>query len=105
MLTTAKIKKARARSTGKVGRRSWTTDDQDKWLKERLPSFIDAQSKKGAGKSKELSDFWSGLFESWFSKWPEPTASNNPSTADTTPGPQAENPDIQIRMKVSRVLL
>src|SRR5277367_3986226 len=105
MLMTTKIKKARALSTGKIGRRSWTTDDQDKWLKEHLPRFINAQSKKGVGKSKELSDFWSGLWESWFLQWPKPIASNNPTTADTAPGPQAENPDIQLRMKVNRVLL
>jgi hypothetical protein len=108
--TTAEKKKTKAPS-GKVGRQSWATAEQEKWLKERLPKYIEAQSAK-------LSEFWPEIWEGWFELWPEPTTSNNSATSDVMPTtsnnsatsdvmpvPSAENPAVKDMKKVSHILL
>jgi hypothetical protein len=95
--TTAEKKKTRAPS-GKVGRQSWATAEQETWLKERLPKYIEAQSAK-------LSEFWPEIWEGWFGLWPEPTISNNSATSDVMPVPNTENPAVKDMMKVSHIIL
>jgi len=48
----------------KGGQKSWATNEQKEWLTSKLPSFMASRS------STSPSDFWAGIFEGWFEKWP-----------------------------------
>ena len=84
----------------KVGRRGWTTDAQEMWLTDRVKVFVDAQGKGNNGKKKKvLDDFWPGMWEGWFSQWPEATLeSENGSVTNK------ENPAIVKKKLVSALV-
>ena len=66
----------------KVGRRGWTTDAQETWLTDRVKVFVEAQGKRNNGKkNKVLDDFWPGMWEGWFSQWPEATLESENGSA------------------------
>jgi len=46
-------------------RRKWTTDEQEAWLEQRKPAFLEANQKKTAAK-----DFFPAVVEEFCQKWP-----------------------------------
>jgi predicted nucleic acid-binding protein len=48
-------------------RRKWTTDEQEEWLEQRKPAFLEANQKKTAAK-----DFFPTVVEEFRQKWPVP---------------------------------
>jgi hypothetical protein len=54
---------------GKGGQKGWSTPEQTAWLDSLVPSFQKAQ----AGGFRKLAEFWPGLFEEWFIRWPGPS--------------------------------
>lgn len=68
----------------KVDHRWWTTDDQEAWLTEKLPGYLNAAS------VKRFDKFWPGLNEQWFLTFPKP--STNPKEAtDSEDDPESDN--------------
>jgi hypothetical protein len=62
----------------KGGQKSWATNEQREWLTATLPAYIASRA------SESPSDFWAGVFEEWFEKWPLglPEAGDESSTED-----------------------
>lgn len=52
----------------KPDKRRWTTDDQEGWLKAKLPLYLAASS------SNSFHKFWPTIFEQWFGDYREPAA-------------------------------
>jgi hypothetical protein len=50
-------------------RRKWTTDEQEEWLEQRKPAFLEANQNKTAAK-----DFFPTVVEEFRQKWPVPPA-------------------------------
>ena len=48
-------------------RKKWTTKEQEDWLAERLPSFVQAQ------KDKTSSGFFPPIYDDFNKRWPCPT--------------------------------
>jgi hypothetical protein len=48
----------------KGGQKPWTTDEQKTWLTAQLPAYVASRG------TESPSDFWAGVFETWFDKWP-----------------------------------
>jgi hypothetical protein len=68
-----------AKST-KGGRKGWATADQDAFLKEQIPSYLTARADGQRG----LNPFWNKLYESWFTRWPDPsTLQSEPADASS----------------------
>jgi hypothetical protein len=61
----------------KGGRKGWATDEQDKWLRERIPAYHAAQASGARG----LSEYWPLLWEGWFSLWPESAGASSSEPA------------------------
>lgn len=51
----------------KGGRRGWATDEQAAFMRRVEPAYLTCQE---LGK-RSLADFWPGVFEEWFTRWPE----------------------------------
>jgi hypothetical protein len=70
----AKSAKKAATEPKKKGRRGWTTDEQEAFLKSQIPSFLSSKSTNLRG------DFWPPLWEQYFDRWPIPSAAAEDST-------------------------
>jgi len=51
-------------SSGRKGRRGWTTDEQAEYLESCKASYLTAQA------TKKTSEFWPPVWEEWFQRWP-----------------------------------
>lgn len=47
-----------------MGRKKWTTDEQEEWLSERIPDFVQAQ------KDKSSSKFFGPIYSEFHRLWP-----------------------------------
>ena len=56
----------------KGGQKAWATDEQKEWLTSKLSLYIASRSSL-----TPPADFWAGLFEDWFSRWPIGAADGN----------------------------
>lgn len=67
----------------KGGRPVGSIQEQEEWLMERLPLFIEARQKG----QKKLADFWPSIWEGWFEKWPmlEPSIPSVPMAEAADP--------------------
>jgi hypothetical protein len=52
-----------------MGRKKWTTSEQDDWLSKRIPSFVQAQ------KNKTISQFFVPVYSEFHEAWPCPEPS------------------------------
>jgi hypothetical protein len=74
----------------KGGRKGWTTAEQEKWLRERIPAYHAAQ----AGGPQGLAEFWPPLWEGWFLLWPE--SKEVSSSAVATSSSATDSPDASV---------
>jgi hypothetical protein len=55
---------AKKSTSGKRGRKGWTTEEQSTYLESLKASYLAAQS------TKKISEFWPPVEEEWFVRWP-----------------------------------
>lgn len=55
------------KDTKKGGRKGWTTNEQETWLRKYIGDYHTGQGRGGRG----LVTFWGPVFEGWFQQWPE----------------------------------
>lgn len=65
----------------KPTRAGWATPEQETWLREQVPEFLNAK----ASGTKGLADFWPDTWQGWFEKWPEPLPVMLPVTDSESP--------------------
>jgi hypothetical protein len=62
----------------KRGAPTWTTEDQEAWLEQKKPEYIQAQQDGHAG----ISNFWKASWDDWFERWPLASESVDETEAD-----------------------
>lgn len=88
--TTKARKKKQVTGPKKKGRRGWTTDEQEEFLKSQIPAYLSSKA------SKVHSDFWPPLWEEYFERWPpEPPCESKDEPEDEGDG----NGDVNIAEK------
>jgi len=61
-----------------TGSRGWTTDDQKKYLEERIPQYLATKI------AKTTDDFWAQIFIEWLQKWSLPPLTPKEIVANLT---------------------
>jgi hypothetical protein len=81
---------AKKSSSGKKGRKRWTTEEQIAYLESLKASYLAAQS------TKKIPDFWPPVEEEWFARWPSALTKTDIEKGKTIADVQSETKTVRI---------